>query len=442
MRLLYFIFNLFLNYSLRLYFRNIRLVNASKNKFSRTIFVSNHPSAFMDPLVVSVLKKPIVFFMTRSDVFSKWSSPFLSSAHMIPIYRQHDGGNAIEKNKETFRKATEILEGKRSLLIFGEGLTDDIFERRLKPLKKGALRIGFTALEATNWEKEIRIVAVGCNYSNPNVMRSDILMAESEPIILNEYKAAYLENPSKTINELNRVLESKLTGVITNIELDSDFEFHEQVMMLTRSGMSPVCYDNKIPLEKRWRFSQELAHFMNQFKGSYPEEVQNLAEDIKQYFSKLKEHKLSEEVLYRRMHTKQWLRFVQLVLLFPIAILGFIHAYTPYILIKRFVEKSFKRKVFWCSVKMVMTMVLMQLFNLPFLFILPTVLPVGFWTVFIYYLSIGVIGLIWYNWRKELFNFLADLKRQNGSKEEQLWMERTELIKRIERSIPVNISSL
>lgn len=441
MRLLYFIFKLFLNYSLRLYFRNIRLVNATKNKFNRTIFVSNHPSAFMDPLIVSVLKKPIVFFMTRSDVFSKWSTPFLSSAHMIPIYRQHDGGNAIEKNKETFRKATEILEGNRSLLIFGEGLTDDIFERRLKPLKKGALRIGFTALEASNWEKEIRIVAVGCNYSNPNVMRSDILMAESEPIILNEYKEAYLENPSKTITELNRVLEAKLTGVITNIELDSDFEFHEQVMMLTRSGMSPVCYDQEIPLEKRWRFSQELAHFINQFQGRYPEELQQLAEDIKNYFTKLKQQKLSEEVLYRRMHPKQLLRLVQLVALLPIALLGFIHAYTPYILIKRFVEKSFKRKVFWCSVKMVMTMVCMQLFNLPILFILPSILPVGFWSVFVYYLSIGVIGLIWYNWRKQFFVFMADLKHKSGATEKLLWEERAELIKRIQQTIPVNISS-
>jgi len=97
MRFLYFVFNIFLGYSLRLYFRKIRLVNATKNRFSSTIFVSNHPSAFMDPLIVSVLRKPIIFFMTRSDVFTKWTKPFLGSAHMIPIYRQHDGGNATEK---------------------------------------------------------------------------------------------------------------------------------------------------------------------------------------------------------------------------------------------------------------------------------------------------------------------------------------------------------
>ena len=109
MRIIYFIFNILLTYSLRLYFRKIRLVNPTKKFFGSTIYVSNHASAFMDPLIASVLRRPILFFMTRSDVFSKWNHPFLSSAHMIPIYRQHDGGNAAENNKESFRKATEIL---------------------------------------------------------------------------------------------------------------------------------------------------------------------------------------------------------------------------------------------------------------------------------------------------------------------------------------------
>jgi hypothetical protein len=359
---------------------------------------------------------------------------------MIPIYRQADGGNAVEKNKESFRKATEILDNNKSLLIFGEGMTDDVFERRLKPLKKGALRIGFTALEAINWEKEIRIVPIGCNYSFPNRMRSDILMAESTPIILNDYKDEYLENPSKTINELNRVLEQKLAGVITHIELESDFEFHEQVMMLTRQGMSPICNDNHIPLKKRWRYSQELANFLNQFNGDYPAELRQLKDEVKAYFAKLNEQKITEDVLYRRINSRQFLRVIQLILLFPVAILGFIHAYTPYFLIKRFVEKSFKREVFWCSVKMVMTLLSMQLFNLPLLFVLPGLLSVGFWPVFAYYISLGLIGLIWYDWRKEFFIFLSDLSNKNHSNEKNLWAERLALIARIEQTIPVNIS--
>jgi hypothetical protein len=91
---------------------------------------------------------------------------------------------------------------------------------------------------------------------------------------------------------------------------------------------------------------------------------------------------------------------------------------------------------------MVVTMVLMQLINLPLLFILPGLLSVGFWPVFAYYLSIGLIGLIWYNWRKQFFMFISDSKQSNEASETQLWEERATLISRMEQTIPVNISSL
>ncbi|MFM6934375.1 MAG: 1-acyl-sn-glycerol-3-phosphate acyltransferase [Flavobacteriales bacterium] len=440
MRILYFIFYGFLNYCIRLFYRKIRLVNATTNRYSSTIYVSNHPSAFMDPLIIAALRKPIVFFMTRSDVFNKWTSPILSSAHMIPIYRQHDGGNAMEKNKESFKKATEVLSSNRSLLIFGEGLTDDVFERRLKPLKKGALRIGFTALEETNWEKEIRIVAVGCNYTNPNVMRSDLLISESKPLILNDFKDQYLENPAKTINELNRVLESMLITEITHIERDDDFAFHEQVMMLTRKGMNPYCFDDQIPLEKRWNYSKDLAHFLNQQGGNYSSEFLSLRSEVQGYFNQLKQLKTSEMELYHQKHANNLMNVLKMLILSPFAFLGMLHSFLPFYVVKRFVEKSFKRKVFWNSTKMLMTMLSMQLFNLPILVILPMYFGVSFKYVFVYYLLIGILGLIWYQWLKLVKQILPKRGGINQLELENLWNKRAELITRIQTIIPVNIS--
>ena len=138
MRPLYFIFWLCLGFSFRLFFRRVVQVRPSKTRFGRTIFVSNHPSAFLDPIVIARLRKPVIYFMTRSDVFNKFTRPLFWLAHMLPIYRQQDGGNSQEKNQKVFKKATQALARNRNLLVFGEGITDDIFERRLKPIKKGA----------------------------------------------------------------------------------------------------------------------------------------------------------------------------------------------------------------------------------------------------------------------------------------------------------------
>jgi len=423
-----------------MYFRKIRLVNPTRKFFGSTIYVSNHASAFMDPMIIAVLRRPIVFFMTRSDIFTKWNTPFLSSAHMIPIYRQHDGGNAAEKNKTSFRKATEILASNRNLLIFGEGMTDDVFERRLKPLKKGALRIGFTALESTNWEKKIQIVGIGCNYTNPNVMRSDLLIAESQPIVLNDYRQQYEENPSKTISELNRMLELLLAGEITHIESDQDFGFHEQVMKITRKGMDPHCFDDQIPLVQRWKYSKSLANYLNQFGGEYPEKITELKVELSNYFESLKKNGLAEVYFFQSKQKTNFFQVLLSILISPLALIGFLHAYVPYILVKRFVEKTFKRKVFWCSTKMVLTMVLMQLFNLPLLFILPKLVGLSFWTALLYFVTIGLLSLVWYEWHKAIVNWNKIKQHKKGDTSGELWQKREELICRIEDEIQLNIS--
>ena len=425
---------------MRMYFRKIRLVNPTRKFFGSTIYVSNHASAFMDPMIIAVLRRPIVFFMTRSDIFTKWNHPFLSSAHMIPIYRQHDGGNAAEKNKASFRKATEILQSNRNLLIFGEGMTDDVFERRLKPLKKGALRIGFTALESTNWEKKIQIVGIGCNYTNPNVMRSDLLISESKPIVLNDYREQYEENPSKTINELNRMLELTLSGEITHIALDQDFAFHEQVMKITRKGMDPYCIDDQISLVQRWKYSKSLANYINQFGGEYPQKLIDLKVDLANYFESLATDGLTEEYFFQSKQKTNFFKVLLFVISSPFALIGFLHAYVPYIVVKRFVEKTFKRKVFWCSTKMVITMVLMQLFNLPILFLLPKLFDISFLAALLYFVNIGFLSLVWYEWHRAFVNWNYKNQHKKGDASGELWQKREELISRIQDEIQLNIS--
>jgi hypothetical protein len=357
---------------------------------------------------------------------------------MIPIYRQHDGGNAAEKNKTSFRKATEILVSKRNLLIFGEGMTDDVFERRLKPLKKGALRIGFTALEATNWKTEIKLVGLGCNYSNPNVMRSDLLISESNPIVLNDYRQQYEENPSKTINELNRMLELLLSGEITHIESDQDFAFHEQVMMITRKGMDPRCFNDQIPLVNRWKYSQELANYINRFGGQYPQEISDLKSEVADYFMCLAKEGMSENHFFQSKQKANFSRILLFVCMSPLALIGFLHAYVPYILVKRFVEKTFKRKVFWCSTKMVLTMFAMQLFNLPILFLAPKLLDFNFMLVLCYFISIGLLSLVWYEWRSGLSNWKNLQKAKKRDSSGLLWSKREAILSRIESEIKLN----
>ena len=433
MRPLYFIFWFGLGFSFRLFFRRVKEVRPSKSRFGRTIFVSNHPSSFLDPLVVSRLRKPVVYFMTRSDVFNRFTRPLFWLAHMLPIYRQQDGGNSQEKNKKVFKKATETLSRNRNLLIFGEGITDDVFERRLKPIKKGAFRIGFTALEDLDWKVEIRVQGIGLNYSNPGFLRSDVLLAAAEPILLNDYKEAYLENPNKVITELNRELEQRMQDQITHVQTNEHVVLHEQIMMLNRKGMHVACYDPKLSLEERWLYSQELAAFLNSANDTTSEQLSSIKAQLTSYLSSLEKMGLSEAELYWFALEKNW-RINTLIKMFiqlPLFLLGILHIALPTVLVKKFVEKKFKRRVFWSSTKMAMLLVLLPLWNLLIFNFASAYVQIDIWCWVLLFFSLNLVALGYYLFIKNA-TLLSKSLRYNAQSLHSVVAQRTTVLQTLE----------
>lgn len=304
MRLIYFLLKVFLQYSLRIYYSQQKLVNAPKRFYGRTIYVCNHASSFMDPLIIGVLQRPIVFFMTRSDVFTKFTRPFFWSAQMLPIYREQDGEDTKGKNAKIFDQCRKILSFGRNLLIFGEGFTDDVFIRRLKPIKKGPARIGFGALESLNWKKKIYISTIGINYGDPNVLGSDLLISNGERFCLNDYEELYKENPVKAIIDVTKRIENSLKDQLTHIEEKDWVFFHEHVTRLKRNGLDPNDTDFSVSLKKRWENSKALASWMNQQKLQENKDLVKLKEDLDFYFRELKKRKTKEKYLFELSNEK------------------------------------------------------------------------------------------------------------------------------------------
>ena len=439
MRILYFILKLILPQTLRIYYPRLKKINAPKSLFGRTIYVCNHASSFMDPLVLAAFQRPSVFFMTRSDVFTKYLQPILWSVQMLPIYREQDGEDTQKKNQEVFKKCNAILSGGRNLLIFGEGFTDDVFIRRLKSVKKGAVRIGFGALEALNWEKKIYLAAVGINYADPKVLGSDVLISNSKKICLNDYKEAYTENPAKVITDLTKLIEGELQNQLTHVANKKWAFFHEQVCRLKRIGMNPIDTNFKISLKKRWENSRLLANWINQQDLDNNDELIALKADLENYFDLLEKEKISESMIHERVATgKLSTRFelLKLLLFLPIIPIGLIQFFLPYIYVKRFAEKKFKRAVFWSSIKMFLGMILMGLWNIPLVWMLNHFLIHSWLIALIYYFISPVIGMITYEWFRILKTYKQKKACMNDDHSEVMKM-RNELIERIDRLIPL-----
>jgi 1-acyl-sn-glycerol-3-phosphate acyltransferase len=105
---------------------------------------------------------------------------------MLPIYRQRDGVENLEKNQQVFQRTNKLLANNKNILIFGEGFTSDQIQRRLHPLKKGAARIGFSALQACAWSKTIYLEGIGLNYTDFNSRGSEVLLLSGQRICLND----------------------------------------------------------------------------------------------------------------------------------------------------------------------------------------------------------------------------------------------------------------
>lgn len=438
MRYIYFFMKFTLPYTLHVFFKRIKTINPPKERLGRTFFVANHPSSFMDPLIPAAMNNPVVHFMARADIYEGLLKHVYHNTHILPVYRQQDGGDGQAKNEVVFQWVAQEVKRRKNILVFAEGFTDDVFIRSLKPLKKGFARMAFIALEELDWKEPVYLQSFGMNYTHPKMFRSEILMTFGEKVLLNDFREEYECNPNKVITDVTKLGEDMLLSQITYLEDKSQSEFHENIMRLTRKGMNHENTDFSIPLENRFAYSQNLANWLNEQNA---EKLLPLSNQVNSYFSDLNHLKINENDVFeftrtgKLSNTKKYLFNIALA---PLAFLGLIHGWISYFIIKPKVEKSFKRDVFWSSVKIVGSHFISGIYNLllliPFyFFVYPSVLLGLLYLVLI----TGPSFIVFHQW----ITNMKKIKRRSkisGADLKVFADQRSSLLSRIQEIIPVN----
>ena len=104
-----------------------------------------------------------------------------------------------------------------------------------------------------------------------------------------------------------------------------------------------------------------------------------------------------------------------------------IHCYLPYLPLRYWIQKQFKRPVFWSSVKLSLNAVLVCIINIPIIYLINIYLIDNCWISIVYYLSLGVIGRVSYLWIKR-FKETVKFLRFNAKKTTHIVNERNEII--------------
>ena len=394
MLLIYLFHKLVFGIATRVYFKKIIAVGGDQKPEGATIYVSNHVGSFMDPIIVGTARRPFVFFLVRADVFNRFTTPIFTAFNMLPIYRQRDGVENLEKNQQVFQRTNKLLANNKNILIFGEGFTSDQIQRRLHPLKKGAARIGFSALQACAWSKTIYLEGIGLNYTDFNSRGSEVLLLSGQRICLNDYREDFEQNPSKTISVVTKLLENDIRGLLPHVQDATKCDLHENIMIFARKGLAFDAQNSRDSLPLRWDYAKHLAEWMNSASHEESLKLSELQEDFEQYQQKLKDLGISEKEQYALEKDRMSYRNVlKLAFLFPFAFLGLLHFGFIHFFVKRWVEKAFKRKVFWGSTKLAVGLYALMLLNIPLTLLVGCFLPHDLsykWVILgLYYLSIG-----------------------------------------------------
>ena len=335
------------NLGLHVYFRNIYFYNDEVVSLEKPVLLAcNHPTAFIEPMLIgSSLKKP-VFYLVRADIFRDGIIKyFTDSFGMIPIYRMVDGLSAVKNNEEIFKGLYKKLNEDNIIVVFAEGNT--IQEKRLRPIKKGTARLAFGAHEKYGLD-DIDIIPTGVNYCYPNKYRKDVMVEFGEPIRMVDYMEAYKENPNRAIVKLTKELQKRMKDFVICIDEKEDEDLVEHLFIMDRSKRDrktlPIVQASNKELRSEWN----IANTINQLEAREKTALKNRTSS---YFSQLEKHNIADRPVLKGNTRFGIVNTLLLFVLFIPFIIGIIPIMIPMYFSERLVKAKIKHVEFEAPIR-------------------------------------------------------------------------------------------
>ena len=330
----------------RVFFRKIYFSNqASIQSDKPIIFAVNHPTAFLDPVLVGTFLDPIVHFIVRGDVFnSSFVRAILASLKMYPIFRFRDGYSSLKNNQATMDLCYKFLSEGKNILILAEGETKH--EKRMRPIQKGTARMAFGAIEKYG-DLDILVVPVGVYYTDSHRFRSEVMIEVGEAIPLKKLMPTYHENPRKAIKQLTDEISDGMRKNIIHIADEADDEMANKLLEIQRNDIEksyfPMYSTSNVLLKKEYK-AVEMLNKMN------PEQKETLAKSVEKYEKSLTEYDV-KDVGVVQSQKYSFVTTLVIILGFIPYLIGVLANGLPLLLAKNFANGKVKKIEFHSSVR-------------------------------------------------------------------------------------------
>jgi 1-acyl-sn-glycerol-3-phosphate acyltransferase len=352
-----------LGYAIKNYFREIQLRNEDRIPLvGPVIFLPNHRSAFMDPIVVAAYLKRRVHFLARGESFKNpVVAKILNVLSVIPIYRKAFSPNEMHKNEEVFQYCFKLLEENGALVIFPEGVSQT--KPMLMPLKTGSARIALGAEEKNDFKLGVTLVPVGINYTNPHHFQGKLFLNFGRPIAASDYMEAYRNDPFKAVQDLTNQVESELKRRTTLMNDNRWAELVEMTEKIVQSDPKRFGIGDNEAHVGWFMARKDILASVEYFKVKKPDLLQSLELRVQQYLALTDRLKLTQGIL-NPLYKKQikTVNPVLLVLYFlfglPLFVAGALLHLLPFLLSTALAKKIVQRPDFTGSVLLILGLIL------------------------------------------------------------------------------------
>ena len=199
--MVYKILRIIVNIGLRAYFRRVFISGLDRVPRDKPLLIAcNHPSGFLEPIIMACTFPKPLSFLVRGDLFSNvLLRPLLLSTNQIPIFRFRDGFSSLKKNSESIRMVVQVLKDHKPLLIFVEGSTKSVW--KVRPLQKGMGRMAQQTLEEDP-ELDLHVLPVGITFTQTERQGSEIMLNIGEAYPIRPiFEDKTLKDPITAFNE-------------------------------------------------------------------------------------------------------------------------------------------------------------------------------------------------------------------------------------------------
>lgn len=302
--MLYFFLKPLVQLAIKVYFRNIFLSGLNNLPRKKPYLIAmNHPTAFLEPVIMAAnINKPI-HFLARGDHFNKSFYRFLlNQAKMIPVFRQKESGfGSLKNNYDTFFRCYEYISKNELVALFPEGRTEH--EKRLRPLQRGVARIAFGTLTHFPHLDDLYIVPVGVSYADALSFRTTAILHIGEPLPVRNY---FDDGKSPDHQRLLSDIECRLKEYMVIIDKEEEEELIETCLTMARNTRDYSFF-------KVYHFDTSLLNMERKVAQFWNKEASQSLKDntklkVRAYLELLEKYHLSDKVISLQVKSS-WVSF-------------------------------------------------------------------------------------------------------------------------------------